>query len=61
MKVKIINPEQVRDLYRNHGQFAATCYNTPEKYAEKVGRSCGETNHRSGSRCEYIKFQITGD
>lgn len=61
MNVKIINPEQVKELYRNHGLFAATCYNTPEQYAEKVGRSCGETNHRSGSRCEYIKFQITGD
>lgn len=61
MFVKIINPEQVKDLYFNHGQFAATCYATPEKYAERVGRSCAETNHRSGSRCEYIKFQITGD
>ena len=61
MNVKIINPEQVADLYKNHGQFACTCYGTPEKYAERVGDSCSETNHRSGSRCEYIKFQITGD
>lgn len=61
MKVKIINPEQVADLYKNHGQFACTCYGTPEEYAEQVGRKCGSSNHRSGSRCEYIKFQITGD
>lgn len=61
MKVEIINPEQVADLYKNHGEFACTCYDTPKKYAERVGKSCSDTNHRSGSRCEYIKFQITGD
>ena len=26
MKVEIINPEQVADLYKNHGEFACTCY-----------------------------------
>jgi thymidylate synthase (FAD) len=61
MKVEIINPEQVADLYKNHGEFACTCYDTPKNYAERVGKSCSETNHRSGSRCEYIKFEITGD
>lgn len=61
MKVEIINPAEVANLYKNHGQFACTCYATPEKHAEKVGKSCSDTNHRSGSRCEYIKFRITGD
>ena len=61
MKVEIINPEQVADLYKNHGEFACTCYDTPKKYAERVGKSCSDTNHRSGSRCESIKFEITGD
>lgn len=60
MKVEIINPEVVENLYKNHGIFACTCYNTPEKYAEKVGKSCAEDNHMSGSRCEYIKFRISG-
>lgn len=59
MNVEIINPEAVRDLYKNHGMFACTCYNTPEKYAEKVGQTCSKNNHYSGSRCEYIKFKIT--
>lgn len=59
MKVEIINPEVVRNLYRNHGVFACTCYNTPEKYAEKVGESCQHDGHMSGSRCEYIKFRIS--
>lgn len=60
MKVEILNPEVLENLYRNHGIFACTCYNTPEKYAEKVGISCQKDNHMSGSRCEYIKFKISG-
>lgn len=60
MKVEIINPEVLQNLYVNHGVFACTCYNTPEKYAERVGKSCEKDGHMSGSRCEYIKFRITG-
>lgn len=60
MNVEIKNPEILTNLYHNHGVFAATCYNTPEEYAEKVGRSCEDEGHMSGSRCEYIKFKITG-
>ena len=60
MNVEIKNPEVLTNLYYNHGVFAATCYDTPEKYAEKVGKSCEDDGHMSGSRCEYIKFKITG-
>lgn len=60
MKVELINPEVVANLYKNHGVFACTCYDTPEKYAEKVGKSCVADGHMSGSRCEYIKFRISG-
>ena len=60
INVEIINKEQVQNLYKSHGLFGATCYNTPEKYAEKVGKSCQESGHYSGSRTEYIKFKITG-
>lgn len=60
MNVEIINPEVLTNLYHNHGLFACTCYNTDEKYADKVGKSCEEDSHMSGSRCEYIKFKITG-
>lgn len=59
MKVEILNPDVLKDLYKNHGVFACTCYDTPEKYAEKVGKSCEKDGHMSGSRCEYIKFRIT--
>jgi len=58
--VTLMNPEVVANLYRSHGQFACTCYDTPDKYAERVGRSCQDSGHMSGSRCEYIKFKITG-
>ena len=57
MKVELINPEVVANLYKNHGVFACTCYDTPEQYAEKVGKSCVADGHMSGSRCEYIKFR----
>lgn len=59
LKVEIINPEVLENLYKNHGVFACTCYDTPSKYAEKVGRACEKDGHMSGSRCEYIKFRIT--
>lgn len=59
MKVEILNPEVLADLYKNHGIFACNCYNTPEKYAENVGKKCESNGHMSGSRCEYIKFRIS--
>ena len=61
MNVKILNPEVLRNLYKNHGEFACECYDTPKEYAEKVGKSCEESGHMSGSRCEYIKFEIEAD
>lgn len=61
MNVKLLNPEVLENLYKNHGEFACTCYDTPKKFAEKVGKSCNESGHMSGSRCEYIKFEIEGD
>ena len=60
MNVEILNPEILQDLYKNHGIFACTCYDTPDKYAEKVGKSCQDSGHYSGSRTEYIKFKISG-
>lgn len=58
--VELLNPEVVENLYRNHGHFACVCYGTPDSRAEKVGRKCQESGHMSGSRCEYIKFRISG-
>lgn len=61
MNVKIINKEVLENLYKNHGEFACECYATPKKFAEKVGKSCVKDGHFSGSRCEYIKFEIEAD
>lgn len=61
MEVNIINPEVLKNLYKNHGEFACECYATPKKYAKKVGEKCIEDGHFSGSRCEYIKFEIEAD
>lgn len=61
MNVKIINPEVLENLYKNWGEFACECYATPKKFAEKVGKACAESGHMSGSRCEYIKFEIEAD
>lgn len=61
MNVKIINPDILENLYKNHGEFACECYATPKKFAQKVGESCQEDGHFSGSRCEYIKFEIEAD
>ncbi len=58
MKVELLNKEEVKDLFENHGLFACGCYATPDKYAKKVGESCQESGHMSGSRCEYFKFRI---
>lgn len=58
MKIEIINKEELVNLYKNHGMFACTCYDTDDKHANKVGKSCNESQHMSGSRCEYIKFRL---
>lgn len=58
MKVELINSEEIKNLYENHGLFACCCYDTPDKFAEKVGASCQSSGHMSGSRCEYFKFRI---
>lgn len=60
MVVNILNKFEVRELFKNWGEFSCTCYNTPKKYAENVGKSCLKTKHFSGSRAEYIKFEISG-
>lgn len=59
MKVTILNPEVLENLYENHGKFACVCYGTDPSKAEGVGKHCQDNNHMSGSRCEFIKFKIT--
>ena len=58
IKVTLLNPEEVKKFIYNHGIIATICYNTPEKYAEKVGLSCLKEGHTSGSRGDFFKFEI---
>ena len=58
IKVELLNPEEVKHFIYNHGVIACICYDTPEKFAEKVGLSCLKEGHTSGSRGDFFKFEI---
>ena len=58
MKVTLLNKDSVKDFYKHWGLFACKCYNTNPKYAEKVGKSCHQTRHYSGSRSFYFIFEV---
>ena len=58
IKVTLLNAEDVKDFIKNHGQIACVCYDTDEKFAEKVGKSCMIEGHTSGSRGDFFKFEI---
>lgn len=58
IRVELLNPDEVKNFIRNHGIFACECYQTPEKYAEKVGLNCLREGHTSGSRADMFKFRI---
>ncbi|MFR5544751.1 FAD-dependent thymidylate synthase [Intestinibacter bartlettii] len=57
-RVKFKNPEEVKGFIKKHGEFAIVCYNTDVKYAEKVGESCLQSGHLSGSRHLYMVFEL---
>lgn len=58
IKVELLNGDAVVDFIKNHGSVACICYDTDEKYAEKVGLSCMREGHMSGSRGDFFKFEI---
>lgn len=60
MKVTLLRKETLKDFFKIWGEFSCTCYDTDKKYAEKVGRSCLERNHFSGSRAFSFIFEIDG-
>lgn len=57
-KVTLMDEEHVKKLFLNWGLASVKCYKTPKKYAERVGKSCLATAHFSGSRGQYITFEI---
>lgn len=58
IKVTLLNPDEVKNFIRNHGVIACVCYDTDEKYANRIGLSCLREGHTSGSRGDYFKFEI---
>ena len=58
MKVKILNPEQIKDLFFWWGKASQVCYNTQTDTPSSIGKHCMKSGHFSGSRSQYILFQI---
>jgi thymidylate synthase (FAD) len=59
MQVKLLNPEQAKELFKNWGETAAVCYASDTSAPEEIGKHCLNSGHYSGSRGDYIKFLIT--
>lgn len=60
MRVEIINKAEVKNLFSNFGNVAKVCYATETNKPELIGKSCMSSGHFSGSRGDFIKFQIAG-
>ena len=58
MKVEIINKEQVEQLMPIWGETACICYDTPTKFKNGVAKTVLSTGHFSGSRGQFIYFNI---
>ena len=66
MKVTLLNPEEVKNLFVSWGATSKICYNTPvpdeepmhSKRLAGIGKHCMGSGHMSGSRGVYIKFLI---
>lgn len=58
LRVTLLNKEEVSQFIKNHGIISCICYDTNDKYAEKVGWSCLNEGHTSGSRGDFFKFEI---
>lgn len=58
MKVTILNPEQAKDLFYWWGMASKVCYNTDTNNPAAIGKHCMNSGHFSGSRSQYILFQV---
>ena len=54
--VTILNPQEVKELFADWGEFSAVCYNS--RPSPKIGQHCMNSGHWSGSRWRYIAMQI---
>ena len=58
MEVKILNPEQTKDLFYWWGMISKVCYDTKTNNPSAIGKHCMNSGHFSGSRSQYILFQV---
>ena len=58
MKITILNPEDLTNLFEEWGSFARVCYQSPKGKEASIGKHCFKAGHYSGSRSIYIRFLI---
>lgn len=58
MQVKILNPEQAKELFHWWGMASKVCYDTKTDNPASIGKHCMYSGHYSGSRAQYILFQV---
>lgn len=58
MQVKILNSEQAKELFYWWGVASKVCYDTKTNNPSAIGKHCMNSGHYSGSRAQYILFQV---
>lgn len=58
MKVTILNPNQAKDLFHWWGMASKVCYASETNNPSIIGKHCMKSGHFSGSRSQYILFQV---
>lgn len=58
MQVKILNPEQSKELFYWWGMASKVCYDTQTNSPDSIGKHCMRSGHFSGSRSQYILFLV---
>lgn len=58
MNVTILNPDHAKELFYWWGMASKVCYDTKTNNPAAIGKHCMKSGHFSGSRSQYILFQI---
>lgn len=58
MKVTLLNPSQTNELFHWWGVASKVCYDTKTNNPSAIGKHCMNSGHFSGSRSQYILFQV---
>ena len=58
MKVTLLNPDQTNELFHWWGVASKVCYDTKTNNPSAIGKHCMNSGHFSGSRSQYILFQV---